>query len=455
MQKQNSLAGQLALLRHIVENLHSAPSAPGNEITQVELEASPFMRAKLGPHGMSGIRKEAAKSYVNLADVLFSGSAIGRRGATFKDVSNVLGDVIIDNFLGRKADELIAGDLVFLEDALAKWFQQKSATHLLYVPCLLSPWPAPAFSIGPVNFIHVQDFIAQERTGKEASFDLTFEQMLQEMGTDSACWMATVEIANCTKERAWEIGELAVDLALVGLQLVVPLNNSEHMARLTARKYPRSRPTVSLSNGTVSTGLTNQMPGLTLGQGALQHLLAGKSAMVNAVGPRITAFARGNCSLPILEQAWADAAYWFHEGLAEPLDTIAVTKLETAIEVLLRAESTSGSKARVVRAIGVFYGLAPNGFINPESQITVEKFATGFVTDRSRILHGTWSTLVHSLRDSRPSLTMLVHGLLAKYVLELEQYSLISGAKDDVESFLTTIEMHQRATVPSTPERTI
>jgi hypothetical protein len=61
--------------------------------------------------------------------------------------------------------------------------------------------------------------------------------------------------------------------------------------------------------------------------------------------------------------------------------------------ILRMVESTSGSKARVLKAIRAFYGLTKDQFINPQSQLTVEKFATGFVTDRSRILHGTWSTL--------------------------------------------------------------
>jgi hypothetical protein len=35
-----------------------------------------------------------------------------------------------------------------------------------------------------------------------------------------------------------------------------------------------------------------------------------------------------------------------------------------------------GTKARLLKAIRVFYGQSPGEFINPHSQITVEKFAT-------------------------------------------------------------------------------
>lgn len=36
--------------------------------------------------------------------------------------------------------------------------------------------------------------------------------------------------------------------------------------------------------------------------------------------------------LPFLEQAWCDGAYWMREAFAEPIETIAVAKLETSIE---------------------------------------------------------------------------------------------------------------------------
>lgn len=185
-----------------------------------------------------------------------------------------------------------------------------------------------------------------------------------------------------------------------------------------------------------------------MGDGTLDYFLQQGQGLAHAIGPRVKSFVEGKSAFPALEQAWADAAYWFHEALVESLDTIAVPKLETAIEVLLRAESTSGSKARVLKAINAFYGLTKDDRINPHSHLSVEKFATGFVTDRSRILHGTWSTLNHSLRDSRSNLTALVVNLLAMYALELERYIKAAGASDDIEAFLTSIQANRQAAKP-------
>jgi hypothetical protein len=189
----------------------------------------------------------------------------------------------------------------------------------------------------------------------------------------------------------------------------------------------------------------NQEPGLLLGPGTLEHYLKEGSTLLSGVGTQISAFLSRAGDLPTLSRAWADAAYWYHEGLAEPLDTIAVPKLETAIEVLLRSESSSGSKTRVVEAIEAFYALKPDDFINPNSQTTVKQFAAGFVRDRSRILHGTWSTLVHSLRASRGSLESLVVGVLAGYVFELQAYCAAPGSTDDLDQFLSFIKNRRAA----------
>jgi hypothetical protein len=86
-------------------------------------------------------------------------------------------------------------------------------------------------------------------------------------------------------------------------------------------------------------------------------------------------------------------AYWFHEALAEPIDSIAIAKLETALEVLLRSESSKGSTSRVLTILYCFFGLQPDDPVAPNASLTAKQFAANLVRDRSRILHGTWSTL--------------------------------------------------------------
>lgn len=161
---------------------------------------------------------------------------------------------------------------------------------------------------------------------------------------------------------------------------------------------------------------------------------------MDAAGPLIAEFLSRTGPLPKLAGAWADAACWFHEGLGESLDTIAVPKLETAVEVLLRSEKSAGSEARMCQAIRAFYGLEASDFINPNSTTTVKQFAKGFVKDRSMVLHGTLSTLRSSLRASRGSLEALTARLLAQYALELQDFARAPGAVDNRDAFLKFVD---------------
>jgi hypothetical protein len=413
-------------------------TVPAGVIGSQWLDGLALFRARLSISGqVVGIRKDAGLSVFDLTDQIFERTPKYARGIKFSDFLDQSSHLIIELFGDDPKNHIGRRDLQNFEDALEKWFLNNSPSICLYIPCKLTTVPGPSFRIGPISFDHIADVIEREKKANEKLFEIGFQSVVSAMAAEAAHWMANVDVSGCTKGRAWEIGDLAVDIAVTGLQLVIPMNFSERMARMTARNLPRNRDMVCSVDGVLSFGGTNQQPALGMGAGMLEALLRAGRAVLEAVGHRVEAFLSGNTGpLSTLEQAWCDAAYWFHEGLAEPLDTIAVPKLETAIEVLLRTESTKGSKSRVLRAIKTFYGLNKQDFINPDVQITVEKFATDFVRDRSRILHGTWSTLGHSLRDSRPSLTLLVHGLLTNYVIELDAFAADPAATDDVDRFL-------------------
>ena len=107
--------------------------------------------------------------------------------------------------------------------------------------------------------------VAQAETG--AMFDLTFGPVFELMGRSAANWMVIVKIEGCTKARAQEIANLAVDIALAGLQLCIPEDGAQHMARMTGRSMPVFSQAVSRSGGQLSTGTTNSAPGRAFGPG--------------------------------------------------------------------------------------------------------------------------------------------------------------------------------------------
>ena len=165
-------------------------------------------------------------------------------------------------------------------------------------------------------------------------------------------------------------------------------------------------------------------------------ILQKAAPIFTAVGNVVHSFASGSFRLPVLEQAWCDAAYWLHQALAESIDTIAIAKLETALEVLLRAESSRGSEQRMLEILSAFFDLGPDDPIAPRSLLSARQFARNIVRDRSRILHGTWSTLNARGMD-RAGMEGFVVSVLRTAVIELEAYAHSAGPADDIDEFLS------------------
>jgi hypothetical protein len=53
---------KLALLQHIVKNLHKEPWKKDGPVTQSQLQALRMLKGKIGPAGIAGIRLEAAEA---------------------------------------------------------------------------------------------------------------------------------------------------------------------------------------------------------------------------------------------------------------------------------------------------------------------------------------------------------------------------------------------------------
>lgn len=128
----------------------------------------------------------------------------------------------------------------------------------------------------------------------------------------------------------------------------------------------------------------------------------------------------------------------------DTLATVAATKLETAIEVLFAAESSSRSAGRLKLAFKAFFGLNDRDALRAGRTETVHDFVTSIVRTRSRILHGTWSTLAFdpSINEDagRQIVEMLVMDLLRRTTLALDDYINDANAVDDVEAFLNWVE---------------
>ncbi len=164
---------------------------------------------------------------------------------------------------------------------------------------------------------------------------------------------------------------------------------------------------------------------------------------------RLEEYLGASSNFPLLVESWANAAYWFNQAVAETLDTVAVFKLETTIEVLFRSEDMAGSKSRLRESFEAFFGLK-GAQQYPGSALTVDQFILNITTARSRVAHGTWPTINTDLpgyRKQKPidrrELEMIAGQLLVRFAHFLELYGAARETSDSMDTFFGWIKVNQ------------
>lgn len=439
---------EVGLLRTLVDNLVSKPS-PAGPMTQDYVREQGIARAISRGPTVDAILRPGHAAFNDLSESVADRFPEIGRGTNIATFESELFDYLFKSFAGRDRSSIGPSDVSSLHDHIKAWFEKLAEPRRIFVPCVISPWTAPQFSIGPVDFVFTENAAQSSfypRGGPDEGLSrLGFDQMVQLMRETRATWLARVSIEGCEQNRAIDVGDLAVDLAIVALQLAAPFLGTKAMCRLDARRGAAEKRTLTEVGGYYNAGWIRMDAGLPIGPGTLSDILQKCAQLVAAVGNCVRSFSTGRFRLPALEQAWCDAAYWLHEALAEPMDSIAIAKFETALEVLLHAESAPGSEARILTVLELFFALRPEDLIFADSSVTAKQFARGIVNDRSRILHGTWSTLNSQLTRNRGGLENFAVTVVRRMVLELEEYSRFPGAVDSIEDFLLWIKSRPRS----------
>lgn len=436
-----------ALLRQAVSNIvtlqHPGRTLVGEEMSKW-LESAGIHHATLNTRtGLAiGFGQDGLRAITNLTVKMRSDSLRFLRGITFSALADAITNKVIEQFGAPGAAPVSDEATVKFEADIAAWFEREAHSRQYFIACSIIPDRAPPFSIGPVTFVHANDFTGHSlgMQPDNAISQLTLDGLGRDMAVAGASWIAIVEIDGCHPSRSSELADLSVDVAIAAIQLAIPKNFSDRMARITARSFPAWRTNISRSGGQLHGGLHNTRPALGLPPAQFEYFIANAKATFSGAGTCLAAFISGSGVLPVLKQAWSDAAYWFHEALAEPLDTIATAKLETSVEVLLRAEKTSGSSTRMRKAFKATYGLTGKDPISPNSVVSVDQFIKSVVGARSQVLHGTYSTLMQELVAERNDLTAVVWRLLVKYAESIELYSAEASATDEIDEFLKWME---------------
>jgi hypothetical protein len=445
-----SLGREIGLLRKLVAHLEQR-LLPFEGVTQTFLRREGLGQVREKADGIIAIRMPGHYAFTELTDCLLDRFPAMERGAIYADIQDELFN-FIEDYVGREPSAVGSQDAEALVGHLEKWFADRALPRRVFVPCVISRTPAPRFEIGPVTFEFIER-VATSDFYPHGSGDATldrfgFDTLLRWMRERDADWLARVCVDGCERKRAEEIAELAVDLVIVALQLAAPYLHTRTMARLDARRGTSQKRTLSEANGCYRAGSTRKEPGLTIGEGTLPYILQQAAPVFTAVGNVVRSFASGLFRLPVLEQAWCDAACWLYQALAESIDAIAIAKLETALEVLLRTGSSKGSNQRMREIVSIFFELGPDDPIVPGSSLSVRQFASKVVTDRSCILHGTRSTLAARGID-RAGMEGFVVTVLRDAVIELEAYVHSAGPADDINEFLSWVRQRKMTSVPS------
>ncbi|UIJ82413.1 hypothetical protein [Rhizobium leguminosarum] len=360
-----------------------------------------------------------------------------------------------------------------LGPSVETWFARLNQVKQHVVPCILFLHRVAPIKIGPVRLFHAYDFPTEEFgiTRKEfwPSLDESetvadgaarpggfhFERLLEIASRRDATWLTIVDVPGRADPESQRSADTAVDIALGVIQLICPGKDMRRIARTTGRSAATYRADVYRSPDGMNTPISNHTPALARSPETIEQHFQEAGPALELMGRRLEGFLGATSELPNLNAAWCNAVYWYHQALAEDLDTVAAVKLETAIEVLFSSENNKGSTSRMLQGIEGMLGLDKDHQIDPGTTVTVKHVVAAISTARSRVLHGTWPTLHNDLPACGDSFSLgvgdielIARNLLLRYPIYLEAYQANGKVDDQAKPFLDWIVSERRLAAP-------
>lgn len=385
-------------------------------------------------------------------------------------LSKFIASEIIRRWRSRDVKMIETSELQELATSVEAWFARLTEVKQHVVPCILFLHQLPPIKIGPVRLFHAYDFPTEEFGITRQEFwpsrgegetvanaaaspgGFYFERLLGIAFRRDASWLAIVDVPGRADPESQRSADSAVDIALGVIQLICPGKDMHGIARTTGRSAATYRADVYRSPNGMSTPISNHTPALARSPETIEQHFQEAGPALELMGRRLEGFLGATSELPNLDAAWCNAVYWYHQALAEDLDTVAAVKLETAIEVLFSSENNKGSTSRMLQGIEGMLGLEKDHQIGPASTVTVKGVVAAISTARSRVLHGTWPTLHNDLPGSASSFSLSVgdieviaRSLLMHYPIYLEAYQANGMVDDKAKPFLDWIVSQRRA----------
>lgn len=367
--------------------------------------------------GVRLIRKMAAHMHSN--------DPVYMRATSLREFEKVVANAALDLYETR--DSLGSEHVVAIENAVDRWFEERTAPLQLLIPCAIHPFQVEPFSIGPVTFVHAAD-LATVGVTETSGLEL-MDRMFRERG---GCWIASVTVeAEQTRQR--ELAELAVDLALAALHIAMP--EQVVMCRLTGRARHNWSGIWTHTSGWVSGGIDNLEPGRTMSPEFFSASLAQLKPILDEFGTKIASFINVRQPMPRVESAWCDSIYWYLEAIQDDIDATAIAKFEICLENLAEAESLHKSSSRIRTLLRSFLRVSGGQPILEGATLSTADFVSELVTGRSRILHGTSSTLSSRLQLDRREAAEVTRRLLLITGLNMGKFLETHSSQDSMGDY--------------------
>lgn len=484
---QMSLARIAARELRTVSISADAPHSPESLIQVLSTEGIVSASLNLADGTATGFTHAGLESLGTLARSIRQSRETYSHLASNSTVVKVLARQLRSLLKTRASNSLAEEDFDTLDSSVHDWFQSLTRVRKHFIPCVIAPYPAQPFTIGPVTFRHISQ-LSRDELGMwghtrptarpkspenwlqrlfskllnkdkktTAPSEPQHESLLRFIRERNSPWIATVLICGRAEEESLAAADIAADISLAILQLALPSFSLRQIARATARSSPLWRAQAwKPSDGRIRERVINQEPARTISQDLFAAGIFSARDALESMGRRLASYTDSVSLLPALDEAWCNATYWYHEALAEHLETVAIAKLETSIEVLFRSESMSGSRKRMLESLDAVFGIGEHDPISSRTNVTARQFVAAIVTARSRVLHGTWPTLGTDLpgEDGQLQITYadvepLARNLLVSFSRFLDSYQTLDSPADTTEALMRWVKERRSTAVSS------
>jgi Large polyvalent protein-associated domain 7 len=191
---------ELGLLRRVFRGMEKR-SISFTQVNQQYLRNERLARSLPVEDGVFVLDRSADDALDDFVVSLMARSAGMERGTSFETVHRELLD-ILTNYLGRAEDSLDATEVATIHANLEESFRQRSKSRQVFIPCAISPWAAPRFSIGPVKFVYRTEVTRSEFYPPDPGLARQgFDDLLLEMEKTRVYWLACVSVELCDRDR--------------------------------------------------------------------------------------------------------------------------------------------------------------------------------------------------------------------------------------------------------------